>query len=198
MFPHIPEVIMVAIHLLWLPILLSAVAVFILSSIIHMFLGYHSSDFHKLPDEEATANALRTLGIPPGEYLLPHASSMAEMQSPEFIEKTKKGPRALLTLWAGGSISMTRELITWFFYTIVVSIFAAYIAGRALHPGAAYLAVFRFVGVTTFAGYVLAGWQDSIWYKRSWLTSIKNSFDGLIYAAVTAAIFGWLWPLSAM
>ena len=34
----------------------------------------------------------------------------------------------------------------WFLYTIVMSVFAAYIAGRALPPGTAYLQVFRFAG----------------------------------------------------
>jgi len=33
---------------LWLPILLSAFVVFVVSSIIHTVLGYHASDFEKL------------------------------------------------------------------------------------------------------------------------------------------------------
>ena len=45
-----------------------------------------------------------------------------------------------------------------------------------------------------FACYAIAGWQDSIWFKRSWSTTLKNTFDGLIYALVTAGTFGWLWP----
>jgi len=43
---------MVSIVSLWLPILLSAAAVFILSSIIHMVLKYHNNDFKALPSEE--------------------------------------------------------------------------------------------------------------------------------------------------
>ena len=136
---------MVPLLSLLLPILLSAVVVFVLSSVIHMFLGYHANDLHKLPDEDAFADALRKLNIPPGEYILPHASSSADMKSPEFQEKVKKGPGALLTIWAGRSHSMTSFLIQWFVYILVVSIFAAYIAGRALLPGAPYLEVFRFV-----------------------------------------------------
>jgi hypothetical protein len=93
-----------------------------------------------------------------------------------------------------GPMSMRNQLINWFIYAIVVGVFAAYVAGRALGPGARYLSVFRFAGVTAFAGYALALWQMSIWYRRSWLTTIKSTVDGVIYALLTAGVFGWLWP----
>ena len=60
--------------------------------------------------------------------------------------------------------------------------------------GESYLHVFRFAGVTAFAGYSLGGWQESIWYQRKLSTTIKNTIDGLIYALFTAGVFGWLWP----
>jgi hypothetical protein len=185
---------MVPIHTLWLPILLSAVIVFVASSVIHMVFRYHSTDYRKLPDEDGVADALRKFNIPAGEYFLPHASSMKEMNSPEHQEKIKRGPGAMLTIWPGGKPSMTKNLVQWFVYSLVVGVFAAYVAGRALQPGAYYLAVFRFVGVTAFASYTIAGWQQSIWWKRSWLTTFKNTFDGLVYALLTAGTFGWLWP----
>jgi hypothetical protein len=75
-----------------------------------------------------------------------------------------------------------------------VGIFAAYIAGRALPPGVTYLEVFRFVGCTAFVGYSLALWQMSIWYHRSLGTTIRSTIDGLIYALLTAGVFGWRWP----
>jgi Flp pilus assembly protein TadB len=184
---------MVPIVSLWLPILVSSVFVFLASSLVHMMFRYHSNDFRKFPEEDAAAEALRKLNIPPGEYMLPHASSMKEMSSPEFQEKVAKGPGAILTIWPGGRPSMAVNLTQWFLYSVVVGIFAAYVAGRALGPGAHYLAVFRFVGVTAFACYAVAGWQTSIWYKRSWLTTFKNTFDGLLYALLTAGTFGWLW-----
>jgi Flp pilus assembly protein TadB len=185
---------MVSIPSLWLPIVVSAVFVFLVSSLIHMVLGYHSNDFRKLPDEDAAADALRNLNAAPGEYLLPYPTSMKEMKSPEFQERVKRGPRAMLTLWPGGAPSMAGNLVQWFLYSIVIGIFAAYVAGRALGPGAHYLAVFRFAGVTAFACYTIAGWQASIWYKRSWSTTLKNTFDGLVYGLLTGGTFGWLWP----
>jgi Flp pilus assembly protein TadB len=185
---------MVPILSLWLPILLSAVLVFVVSSLIHMVLGYHANDYRKLPDENGFAEALRRFNIAAGEYALPHAANAKEMKSPEFQEKRKKGPGAILTIWPGGQTSMAASLIQWFLYSVVVGIFSAYVAGRALGPGAYYLAVFRFAGVTAFACYAIAGWQQSIWYKRAWSTTVKNTIDGLVYALLTAGVFGWLWP----
>ena len=185
---------MVPILSLWLPILLSAVFVFVISSLIHMVFGYHANDYRKLPDEDGVIDALKKFNIPAGQYIFPRASSMKGMNTPEFQEKVKRGPNAILTIWPGGSTSMTGNLIQWFLYSIIVGIFAAYVAGRALGPDAHYLAVFRFAGVTAFASYALAGWQETIWYKRSVATTLKNTFDALLYALVTGGTFGWLWP----
>jgi hypothetical protein len=73
-------------------------------------------------------------------------------------------------------------------------VFAAYLASRALPPGAPYLEVFRFAGCTAFVGYTLALWQMTIWYRRALGTTIRSTIDGLIYALLTAGVFGWLWP----
>ncbi|MBI1808016.1 MAG: hypothetical protein HYR76_13325 [Ignavibacteria bacterium] len=179
---------------LYLPILLSSVIVFIVSSIIHMVLPWHKNDYPKMSNEDKVMDALRPLAIPPGDYLVPRPSTRQEMRSPEFIEKMKKGPVVMLTVWPNGPASMGKNLILWFLYAAVVSLFAAYVAGRALPAGAAYLHVFRFAGVTAFIGYSVALWQMSIWYHRAWSTTIKATVDGLIYALLTAGTFGWLWP----
>src|SRR5207249_6649456 len=100
----------------------------------------------------------------------------------------------LLTVWPNGPAKMGTNLVLWFLYAAVVGVFAAYVAGRALPVGAAYLHVFRFAGVTAFTGYSVALWQMSIWYRRAWSTTIKATMDGLIYALLTAGTFGWLWP----
>lgn len=185
---------MVPVMSLWIPILVGAVLVFIASSVIHMVLKYHNNDFRKLPDEDAVANALRPLNIPPGEYVLPHAGGAEAMKSPEYQEKLNKGPVAMMNVMPNGQWSMGSSLVQWFLYSIVVGIFAAYVAGRALGPGAPYLEVFRFSGTAAFLGYTLALAQTSIWYRRAWSTTLKSMFDGLIYALLTAGAFGWLWP----
>jgi hypothetical protein len=185
---------MVPLLSLWLPILLSAVLVFFVSFILHTVLTYHRSDFGKLPREDDVMDALRPFAIPPGEYAVPCAGSMKEMSTPAFLEKRKRGPVAFLTVLPSGPYSMSKSLAQWFVYSLVVSVFAAYVAGRALGPGADYLDVFRFAGSTAFVGYALALWQSTIWYKRPWSTNAKLTFDGLVYAGMTAGTFGWLWP----
>jgi hypothetical protein len=92
-------------------------------------------------------------------------------------------------------IAMGSSLIQWFLYSVVVGALAAYVTGRAVGPGAAYLDVFRFVAISAFLGYSLALAQASIWYKRSWTVTLKSMIDGLIYALLTAGVFGWLWPV---
>lgn len=185
---------MVEITSLWLPILLAAVFVFIVSSIIHMVLGYHRSDFGKLPDEAGVMEAVGKFNIPPGDYQMPLCENAQEMRSPEFVEKMKRGPVAVMTVLPNRAPSMGTNLLMWFLYTIIVGIFAAYIASRALRTGANYLEVFRYAGTTAFAGYSLGLLQNSIWFGRSWSATLKSVFDGLVYALVTAGTFGWLWP----
>lgn len=125
---------------------------------------------------------------------MPHAGSSEATKSPEFQAKLGEGPVGLMTVMPNGQWSMGASLAQWFVYCVVVGVFAAYIAGRAVGPGAEYLSVFRFVGCTAFVGYSLALWQNTIWYKRAWTTTAKSTLDGLIYALLTAGVFGWLWP----
>jgi hypothetical protein len=185
---------MIALFALWPPILLSAVTVFIVSSIIHMLSPWHKGDYPKMSKEEQFMDALRPLDIPPGDYVVPRPSGREEMRSPEFKEKMKKGPVMMLTVWPNGQTPMGTSLTLWFLYSVVVGFFAAYAAGRTLPAGANLLQVYRLTGVTAFMAYTAALWQMSIWYRRAWSTTIKATVDGLIYALLTALIFGWLWP----
>lgn len=179
---------------LWLPIVLSAVLVFIASSIIHMASPWHKNDYGKLPNEDQVMAALRPLNVPPGDFLVPRPGSMAEMKAPEFVEKMRLGPNLIVTSLPNGPRSMTTSFVTWFVYLIVIAVFAAYLTGRAIPPGAPYMDVFRFMTVSTFLGHAAGLWPQSIWYHRNWGTTAKMSFDALIYAMLTAGVFGWLWP----
>jgi hypothetical protein len=182
---------MVPLPALWLPILLSAILVFFASFLIHTVLKFHAGDYKRLPDEEAARAVLR---VPPGDYSIPYAGGMDAMKDPVFVKKMEEGPVGFLSIMPSGGWNMGRSLGLWFVYCLVVSIVAAYLAGRAAGPGAEYLAVFRFIGTTAFAGYVLALWQNVIWFGRSVGPTVRNSIDGVIYALLTAGIFGWLWP----
>jgi len=179
---------------LWLPIVLSAVLVFVVSSIIHMMTPWHKGDYRRLQDEDKVMDALRGFAIPPGDYMVPRPATREDLRSPEFAEKMKKGPVMVLTVIPSGPPSLASNLVGWFLYSVVVGVFAGYVASRALPVGAPYLAVFRFVGTTAFVGYALALWQFSIWYHRDWGTTARSTVDGLVYALFTAGMFGWLWP----
>jgi hypothetical protein len=185
---------MVSLSSLILPIVLSAVFVFIVSSVIHMLLTYHRGDVARVPREDEALDAMRRLDLAPGDYMAPHAGSPEGMRKPEFVEKMKRGPIVLMTVIDGGSASMSKSLVMWFGFSLIVSLFAGYIASRALGPGADYREVFRFVGTTAFMGYGLALAQDSIWSHRKWSTTLKSMVDALIYGMFTAGTFGWLWP----
>jgi hypothetical protein len=185
---------MTELYSLWLPILLSAVIVFVASSLIHMVLPWHKSDYPRIPNEDSLREALRPLAIPPGDYMVPRPASREEMRSPEFAEKVAQGPNMVLTVLPNGPWSMSRNFILWFLYAVVVGTFAAYVAGRSLPPGAESRRIVELVAVTAFIGYSIALWQMSIWYRRSWSITIKATVDGLIYALLTAGIFCWLWP----
>lgn len=184
---------MVALVSLWAPILLAAVLVFVASSIVHMVLGYHRADYKRLPREDEILDALRGFDVPPGDYLMPCPTGPGAMKDPEFIAKRRRGPVALMTFMSG-DFDMGKSLLQYFVYCVVVSVFAAYVGSRALMPGADYLDVFRFTGTVAFVGYTLALAQASIWYRRSWATTLRLTFDGLIYGLLTGGAFGWLWP----
>ena len=185
---------MVSLTSLWLPILVSSVAVFVASSILHMVLPFHRNDYKSVPQEDAFLDALRRFSIPPGDYLAPRPASAAEMRSPQFAEKARKGPVIMMTTSPGGSISIARNLGQWFLYLIVVGVLTADLSGDALAAGSGVEDVCMFAGTIAFMGYALALAQNSIWGRRSWWTTFKSLIDGLIYAVITGQTFGWMWP----
>ena len=185
---------MVPITALWLPILLSAVIVFVASSIIHMLLPIHKNDYRQLPEEDRVLDTLRAAGVTPGRtYHFPYCTHK-EMKSPAAVERFKRGPIGLLTVIPSGPPVMGKYLGQWFLYCVLIGVFVAYLTGRTLSRDTQYLDVFRVAGTTAFLGYAVAQIQDSIWKGQSWSVTLKHVFDGLVYGLLTAGTFGWLWP----
>jgi hypothetical protein len=185
---------MTALSALWLPILVSAVIVFVASSVIHMFLPWHKNDYVKMPNEDRAIDALRPLAIPPGDYAVPHCSGPEEMKSPAFKAKMDKGPVMIVTVRPNGMFAMMNFMVQWLVFCVVMALCSAFVAASALPVGTPYLRVFQVVAGVTFMGYALASWPLSIWYGRKWSTTLKSTFDAVIYALLTAGVFGWLWP----
>ena len=134
---------MVTLGALWQPIVLSAVLVFIVSSLIHMVLKYHASDYRPLPNEDAVRAALRAANPTPGQYIIPYCKEMKEMGSQEMKQKFVEGPIGVLNLKRPGLQSMGPMLGQWFVFSLVISLFVAYAACHSLPPGTPYLEVFR-------------------------------------------------------
>jgi hypothetical protein len=184
---------MVPLTELWLPILLSAVIVFVASSILHMVLPYHRSDYQPLPDEDKILPVLRAGDLKRGLYIFPFGTHK-DMKSPAMTEKYKQGPVGMMTVFPSGPPNMGKFMGLWFGYCLIVSAVAAFIAGPILRVGAHHHAIFHTVGLAAFLAYGVGTLSNGIWKGQPWSGVIKEVIDGLIYALLTAGTFAWLWP----
>jgi len=184
---------MVPLTALWLPIVLSAIIVFVASSIMHMLLPYHQGDYRQLPEEDKLLAALRTVGLQRGLYIFPYGTHK-EMKSPAMIEKYKQGPVGMITVFPSGPPAMPKFLGLWFAYTLIIGFFVAYLTGHTVKSGEPYLVVFRVAGTAAFLAYGLGNLSNGIWKGQPWGMTLKEVIDGLVYGLLTAGTFGWLWP----
>ncbi len=179
---------------LWMPVVVSAVAVFVASSVTHMVLTYHQHDYQQLPDESALMEAMRAAGLRPGNYFFPHATDMKAAGTPEMIARFTQGPVGMLNVTPSGPPAMGKPLGQWFVFCLVVGLVVAYLTGRSLGPGAEYLSVFQIAGTVAFLTFSASEVTNSIWKWQRWSTTARHLFDGLIFGLITGGVFGWLWP----
>ena len=177
---------------LWLPILLSAVFVFIASSVIHIATPMHKKDYDKLPNEATVLEGIRGQGVQPGQYMFPHCAEMKEMGTPEMIEKLNQGPVGFINVMPNGPFNMTKSLTQWLIYSILIGVFVAYIATL----GGDAIPVFRLTSAAAILGYGTASIPESIWKGACWGVTAKFVIEGIIYGLVTGATFAWLWPVA--
>jgi len=183
----------VSLAALWLPILLSAVIVFVASSIMHTVLTYHRKDYKQLPDEDKLLAALRPANLKRGTYVFPYCLPK-DMKTPAALEKYNQGPVGFMTIYRNGPPMLPKFLVQWFIFCWVVGFFVAYLAAHTIPRGEHYLGVFRVVGTAAFLTYGLSQLINGIWKGQTWSATITEVVDGLIYALLTAGTFGWLWP----
>jgi len=179
---------------LWLPILLSAVAVFVASSLIHMVFKWHNTDYNKLPNEDEVRAAVRKGNPAPGQYIIPHCTDMKDMAKPEHVQKYVEGPVGVFTVMANRAPNMGPTLGLWFVFNLVVAFFTAYLCSRTLQTSTEYLAVFRVAGTVAFMGYALGDVPSAIWMGKPWSATMKGVGDALIYGLLTGGVFGAMWP----
>lgn len=179
---------------LWLPVIASTVLVFVASSLIHMVLKWHNSDYRKLANEDEVMAALRNGSPKPGQYVMPHCADMKQMQDEGMKKKYEQGPIGHITLLKTGMPSMGRSLVQWFVFCLALSIAFAAIAvqtyGLAANPRAAG----HLIGLISFLTYGAGSVLSGIWMGRPWGSVAKDLVDSLIYATVCAFTFMWLWP----
>jgi hypothetical protein len=182
---------MVSTASLWLPILLAALGVFIASSLIHMVFKWHNADYLKLGNEDQVRAAI---GKPaPGVYVVPHCLDMKEMQSPQMQQKFVDGPVGFVVVRPSGLPKMGGHLAKWFALNVVVAALAAHLAAVSVPVGAGREA-FHLVAIVTLLAYSAGSVSDGIWFGRPWRAVAKELLDALIFAVVSGAVFGWLWP----
>lgn len=185
---------MVTLSQLLVPILVSAVLVFITSSLIHMVIKWHNKDYRKFSNEDEVRAAINRGSATPGQYVMPWAQSMEECKSPEFEKRQMEGPLATVWIKPAGPMKMAPMMIQWFVFNIVVAVFVAYVGSHTLPAGTSYLEVFRVTGCVGFMAYALGEIPMSIWMGKPWGVAIKEAVDGLIYGMMMGGAFGWLWP----
>ena len=179
---------------LWLPILLCAVLVFVASSLIHMVIRWHVSEYRKLANEDAVRDVMRAGSPTPGMYFIPWCPDHKEMKKPEVLKKFEEGPIAMVTVRANGLPKMGGALGGWFVYTLIVAALATYVACTGLAPGAAFGSVFCVVGLVSFMTFGGGSVQNGIWMGKPWSTVSKELLDAAIYGAINGATVAAMWP----
>lgn len=185
---------MVSLSSLWLPIVVSAVIVHFASFLAWMVLPHHRSDFKKLPNEDEAMAALRKQGLSAGQYNFPHCASSKDMKDPAWLAKMKEGPAGNLTVLPPGGGSMGKSIGLHLVHCLAVGVFVAYLTGHTVAPNSEYLAVFRVAGTAAFLAWAGGLPVLANWFGRPWSSVAKDALDGLVYALLTAGVFGWLWP----
>ena len=178
---------------LWLPIIASSVAVFVVSALVHMLFTYHNSDYRQVPNEDEVRAAINKGGLTQGQYILPYAVGMGA-KDPVVQQKMKEGPTGFILLRKPSGPEMGPALMQWFVLTVVIAVLVAYLAALAIAPGADHMSVFRVVTVIAFLAYSGSQAQEAIWRAVPWSAVIKTIFDGLVFALVTGGVFALLWP----
>ena len=179
---------------LLLPVLIAAAVCLMAGVVLWMVLPLHKGDFRPFPDEASVADAVRRQNLPPGQYIMPYCPDPKQMSDPAMQARLAQGPNGYLVLGGAGQPSIGKNLALTFLYHAVVSFFIAYIAVHTLKAGTEYLEVFRVVGAVAFLAYGAAVIPAGIWYGRPWGPIWREVLDGLVYALLTAGVFGWLWP----
>ncbi len=183
---------MPTVTMLWLPIVVSAALVFVVSAASHMVLPWRRNEWGRITDAAGIQAAVA--GLAPGQHAFPAAPDPKQQMTPEWKERWAKGPSGWLTLAPPGPMRMGRSMALSFLVFLGVSFVAGYLAVHALGAGPRPADIFRLVFTVGVLSSGVAPIFSSIWYHRPWRAYLSDVVDALLFGLVMAAVFGWLWP----
>lgn len=181
---------------LWLPILLSAGVIWVMSIIFGMALPHHKQDWIGLGDEDGFMEDLRRRGIKPGNYLFPDFRSSEQLRSEKVERALKEGPVGHLSVWKT-PVTMGDKMVGTLVVHLVVCILIAYLTRIALpaaSPPPPFAKVFQIAGTAGVLAYSFSFIPNALWFGAYKRTIVASIFDGVLYGVVIGAIFAWRWP----
>ena len=179
---------------LWLPILLSAVVVWVASAIVWMALPHHKRDFIALPDEDGFMEHVRKSGLGPGNYVFPDFRGRDAMKSEKVCKALESGPVGHLSLWPT-PLTMGGKMVATFVVFLVVSTLIAYLTRVALPGAAPFGKVFQVATTAGVLAYCFSFIPNAVWFGAYRRTIVAGIVDGVVYGVITGAIFAWRWPV---
>jgi len=190
------------IHHLWLPILASTAAVWIVSALAWMLVGHHKGDWRAVPREDEFIATVKRMGIAPGSYGFPEFRRLEGMSKEEKrakMEEMQRSPMGILRVW--GPVSMGRNMLLTLLVLFITSVLIAYLGWNALPHGTAlgetrpgFAKVMQVLGTAGVLAYCVAGLPNDIWFQRSAREIVMCLIDGIVFGLLTGAVFAWLWP----
>lgn len=182
---------------LWVPIVLSAGAVWVVSTVFGMPFLHHKNDWVGLPpaEEDAFMTFIRSRGngMAPGNYLFPDFRTREAMESERVGRALREGPVGHLSLWRP-PLGMGGKLAATFFVHLAASTLIAYLACITLPRAAEHARVFQVVGSAGILAYCFSFIPNAVWFGASGRTIMLGIIDGVVYGVITGAIFAWRWP----
>ncbi|MCC6425806.1 MAG: hypothetical protein IT435_03190 [Phycisphaerales bacterium] len=178
---------------LWLPILVSAVAVWIASAIVWMAMPHHKKDYIELPDEKGFTAFLKSQNIPAGVYGFPDCKTPEKRNSPEMKEAWQHGPMGMLYVWKT-PMSMGGKMFATFLVFLCASAGIGYLASIAITGSPEGMHVFRIVATAGTLTYCFSFIPNMIWFGAYRRTIVANIVDGIAYGVITGLVFMWMWP----
>lgn len=178
---------------LWLPILVSAVAVWVASALAWTALGHHKKDMQELTPqaEEELKQVLSRHGVTPGVYGYPNFNSF-KGKSKEEVAAMMTRPMGILRVWRG--MGMAGPMVFGFVWSLIIGVLIAYIGHPVLPKGTEFAKVMQVLGTAGVLAYAFGGVVNDVWFQESKRAMVLCFIDGVVYGLITGAIFAWLWP----